>query len=128
MVHLGDLAGSAARDLRAGPDFELLDANRHGCDPRMSQDDGCDPFGERFGQRYMLLRDDHSDRIGDHVIGEHVANVLWHVLGAEHLHVHIEPDILRSASFMNIGPDANRQDEIAHENAIGLAIVLARVG
>src|SRR5579885_3799038 len=53
VVHLGDLAGSAARDLRAGPDFELLDANRHGCDPRMSQDDGCDPFGERFGQRYM---------------------------------------------------------------------------
>ena len=73
----------------------------------------------------MLLGNDHSDRVGDQVVGKHVANVDRRPIGAEHIHVDVETNVLWFVALMGVGANADRQDEIAHENAIGLDVVLA---
>ena len=101
----------------AGTDLELFDTNRDGRDPRMRQDECSNSFGQHFDERNMLLGDDHPDQIGDHVVGEHVANILGRMIGAQYLGVDVEAHVLRFVSLMGVGADADRQHEIAHKNS-----------
>ena len=74
----------------------------------------------------MLLRSDHPDRVGDKVVRKHVANVDRRPVGAQHIYVDVEANVLRFVALVGVRANSNRQDEIAHENSIGLNFVLAR--
>ena len=68
MMYLGHVRGTATYNLDDGParpDFELFDPNGHAGHSWVSQKDRRDAFGKHLDERDMLLRDDHSDRIGE---------------------------------------------------------------
>ena len=97
-MHFGNLLGPPAHDLDADPArarFELLGTHRHTANARMKEDKCGNSFGERFDQRNMFLRDDHSDRIRDQVVGDNVTHVFGYVLRSKDVDIDIESDVLR---------------------------------
>src|SRR5258706_129794 len=68
MMHLRHLGAPLAHDFHSGADVELFDPYGDARDPRISQDQRSNPFGQRFYERDMFLRGHHPDRILDEVI------------------------------------------------------------
>ena len=129
-MHFGNLLRPPAHDLDADPArprLELLSTHGHAIDPRMEEDKCGNSFGERFDQGNMFLRDDHSDRIRDQIVGDNVPHVFGYVLRSKDGNIDIESDLLRIVAFVRIGADTDRQFKIAHENPVGLGIILLRI-
>src|SRR5262249_21396125 len=126
LAHPRALGRTLAHDLdadRAGADIELLDPDRRADHPGLRQDDRGDPLRQRLYQRDVLLRDDHADAVEDHVVGEHVADILGHLRRTQDGDVDVEADLLNLLALVLVGPDAGRQHEIAHQDAIGRGLV-----
>src|ERR1700751_1820778 len=110
-MHFGRLLGPPPYDLDADtawPRFELLGTNGHTADARMKEDKCGNSFGERFDQGNMFLRDDHSDRIRDQVVGDNVTHVFGYVVRSKDIDIDIESDILRIVAFARIGANTDR--------------------
>ena len=84
-------------------------------------------LGQHLDQRDVILRDDHANRVGDDVVGEHVAHVFGRMARAQHAGIDAEPHLLRLRALARVGADAHRQHEIVHEHTIR-PLVLARIG
>ena len=99
---------------RAGRDVELLDLHHHRAHALVRQHAGGEPLRHGLHEFDMAARQDHFDRVHDHVIGEDAA----HVVGARDprdLDIDVEAHALRMSVLVPIGADGDRQDEIAHD-------------
>ena len=119
-----------ARDFHthsACSDLELFDPDGHAHHPRIGEQKSGDPIGKRLDKRNMLVRDDHPDAVGDHVVREYVAHVRRRAAKPEHCDVDVEAHVLRLLVLPRIGADADRKHEIADKTRSVAASFVDRV-
>src|ERR1700677_180226 len=109
------------------PDIQLLHAYDHSSHPRMLQYERRHAFGERFDQRYVLVRDDHTDAVRDDIIGQDVAHVFGDVIQSLDVDIDVESHALRIFLFPGVRAAADGQDEIADKDTVGRRAALSLI-